>query len=476
MSSPSPRLDAPPNTSSVIDKIWSQHLVTELSGGLSLVHIDRVMMHERSGGIALTELANSRRSVAHPELAFATIDHVVETLPGRTAHTRVPGGAQFIGDLRSGVAANGIRIFDLDDPRQGIVHVISPELGVALPGITLVCNDSHTGTVGGVGALAWGIGTTELSNSLASQCLMIEAPLTMRIELSGMAAAGTTAKDVILHLIGVIGADGARGYTVEFAGTMVDRMSIEERLTICNLAVEFAARTAIVAPDARTFEYLAGTEFAPSGAVWEHAVRAWTALRSDPAARYAKRVSIDCSEVIPQITWGTSLAHVMPITGRIPRADEHRQLPAASVERALHYMGLTPGEPILGQPIDVAFIGSCTNSRISDLRAAAKVLRGRTVADGVLAICVPGSQQVKAQAEREGLDKIFKTAGFSWREPGCSMCFYAGGESFAGMRSVTTTNRNFENRQGPGTRSHLASPATVAASAIAGAIADPRIV
>jgi 3-isopropylmalate/(R)-2-methylmalate dehydratase large subunit len=457
---------------SIIDKIWSQHLVSDLGAGTCLVHIDRIMMHDRGGGLTLRKLTESGNPVARPASVFATVDHVVETFPGRTSTTSIPGGETLIRELRSGARRHAVRMLDIDDPGQGIVHVVSPELGIVLPGLTLICNDSHTGTVGGVGALAWGVGTTELEHALATQCLLMEAPRTMRIELVGPPPEGTSAKDLVLHLIGVLGADGGRGRTVEFVGSVVDRMSVQERLTLCNMAVEFSARTAVVAPDDTTTEFLAGTDFAPKGAEWELAVAEWAALRSDAGATYAETASVDCSAVAPQVTWGTSPAHVIAVQDRVPGPSD--RLPAAEAERALRYMGLTPGQPILGLPIDAAFIGSCTNSRIDDLRAAAAALRGRQAAPGVRAICVPGSGAVKRQAEAEGLDEVFRAAGFSWREPGCSMCFHAGGEGFAGQRVVTTTNRNFEHRQGAGARSHLASPATVAASAVAGSIADPR--
>ncbi|MET8796461.1 3-isopropylmalate dehydratase large subunit [Nocardia sp. NPDC004568] len=455
----------------IIDKIWARHVVADLGDGTCLIYIDRTMVHDRGGGLVLRAMTDSGNRVARPESVFATVDHVVETIPGRTDRTSVPGGATFIGELRAGTRRHGVRLFDVDDPGQGIVHVISPETGIALPGTTLCCNDSHTCTVGGVGALGFGVGTTELEQSLVTGCLLLDRPRTMLIELTGSLPVGTGAKDMLLYLIGVLGADSARGCAVEFAGSVVARMSIEERLTVSNMAVELGARTAVVAPDDSTFEFLAGTPFAPSGADWDVAVQQWRALESDPGASYDATQSISCNSVEPQVTWGTSPAQVVSIMDSIPAPTGPR---GGAAERALRYMGLAPGQPIAGIPIDVAFIGSCTNGRLSDLRAAAAVLRGRTVAKGVRAICVPGSKEVQQQAEREGLADVFRAAGFSWREPGCSMCFYAGGEGFGGFRVVTSTNRNFEHRQGAGARSHLAAPATVAASAVAGAIADPR--
>ncbi|MEJ3653112.1 3-isopropylmalate dehydratase large subunit [Actinomycetes bacterium KLBMP 9759] len=449
----------------VVEKIWARHVVAEPAAGTALVQIDRVLLHDRGGGLTLRKLTDAGRRVVRPAAVVATADHVVDTRPGRTGAGEVPGGEVLLAELRAGTHRHGLRLLDVGDPGQGIVHVISPEQGIALPGLTLVCNDSHTGTVGGIGALAWGVGTTELEQALATGCLLMAPPRPMRVELIGTRPPAVTAKDVALHLAGVLGDDGAAGCTVEFTGAVVTGMSVEERLTLCNLATELSARTAVVAPDDTTIEYVARTPLAPQGELWDAAVTDWTALRSDPDAGYERTATVDCGGLEPQVTWGTSPAQVVGVHGRVP----------AGPRRALSYMGLRPGQPLLGLPITGAFIGSCTNARISDLRAAAAVLRGRSVAPGVRAICVPGSGAVRRQAEAEGLDAVFRAAGFSWREAGCAMCFHAGGESFAGQRVVTSTNRNFEHRQGASARSHLASPATVAASAVAGAIADPRV-
>jgi 3-isopropylmalate/(R)-2-methylmalate dehydratase large subunit len=404
------------------------------------------------------------------------MDHIVDTTPGRTDDTRMPGGREFITSTRASARAAGIHLFDLGDDRQGIVHVVSPEQGIALPGVTLVCPDSHTCTLGGLGALAWGIGSTEGEHALATKTLAVRKPKRMRIRFTGQLAPRVYAKDMILHLISRFGASGGVGYAIEFAGEAVGSLPVEARLTLCNMAVEFGAWTGIVAPDELTFEYVRGRPFAPQPGQWDAAVAHWRTLHSDPDATFDREIQVDCRGLPPQVTWGTSPQQGCGIDGEVPdpagETDANRR---QSAERALQYMGLSPGTRLAGLPIGAAFIGSCTNSRISDLREAAGVLRGRRVAPGIKAICVPGSSLVKKAAEAEGLDRVFRDAGFEWRESGCSMCFYAGGESFGlEERVVTSTNRNFENRQGPRTRSHLASPATVAASAVAGALADVR--
>ncbi len=458
------------------EKIWAEHTVADLGDGTSLIYIDRIFLHERTGSIALEGLASAGRRVRDPGQVFCTMDHIVDTFPGRGDVTLMPGGQEFIRATRSAARAAGIRLFDIDDPNQGIVHVVSPEQGIALPGVTLVCPDSHTGTVGGLGALAWGIGSTEAEHALATKTLVVSRPRQMRVSFDGRLPFGVTAKDMILALIGSHGASGGVGHVVEFAGEAVRGLEIEARLTLCNMTVEFGAWSGIVAPDEKTFSYLEGRPFAPSGRMWDQALARWRTLVTDPDARFDAEIRIDAAAITPRVTWGTSPQHEIGIDGRVPDpADEADSGRRQAMERALAYMALEPDSPIAGLPVDAAFIGSCTNSRLSDLRTAADVLRGRRVADGVKAICVPGSSRVKAAAEAEGLDRVFTDAGFEWRESGCSMCFYAGGESFgARERVITSTNRNFENRQGPGTRSHLASPATVAASAIAGRIADVR--
>ena len=461
---------------SLFDKLWAQHVVAELDAESSLLHIDRVFLHERTGSIALQTLEQDGRAVRHPELAFCTMDHIVDTLPGRGDQTLMPGGTAFIQTTRDTAKRAGIRLFDVRDPLQGIVHVISPEQGIVLPGTTVVCPDSHTCTQGALGALAWGIGSSEAEHVLATQTLRVAKPRSMRVSLEGALGAGVGAKDLMLWLIARESASGAKGHAVEFAGAAVRALPVEARLTLCNLAVEFSAFTGMVAPDDVVFQYLAGRRFAPAAAQWDQALAHWRTLHSGPQARFDRELNLDVSQVEPMVTWGTSPEHAVGIGAAVP--DPALCADAVSrrgMERALQYMDLQPGQRLQDLPIGAAFIGSCTNSRLSDLRAAAQLLRGRKVAAGVRAICVPGSMQVKRDAEAEGLDRIFVDAGFEWRESGCSMCFYAGGESFGlRQRVISTTNRNFESRQGPQTRSHLASPITVAASALAGRIADPR--
>ncbi len=463
---------APPRT--LFDKIWEQHVVLETAGRASLIAIDRVFLHERTGSIALKSLGQAGRSVLDPARVFCTMDHIVDTFPGRGDDTRMPGGRAFITETRETARAAGIHLFDVRDPDQGIVHVISPELGIVLPGATLVAPDSHTCTQGALGAFAWGIGSTEAEHALATGTLRVARPQTMRIRFEGVLGPGVTAKDLALAVIARHGSAGGNGYVVEYAGAAVRALEIEARLTLCNMATEFSAVAGIIAPDEKTFDFLSGRRFAPKGALWEQAVSSWRALATDEEARFDREIEVDVGDLAPMVTWGTSPQHAVEVTGIVP-ALEDSGTSREAYDRALAYMGLEPGAPLEGLPIGAAFIGSCTNSRISDLRRAAALLEGRHVARGVRAICVPGSMSVKRQAEAEGLDAVFRAAGFEWRESGCSMCFYAGGESFeAGQRVVSSTNRNFESRQGPGTRTHIASPETVAASAIAGHIADAR--
>lgn len=460
----------------IIEKLWDEHSVADLGDGSHLLYIDRVMFHERTGSIALKGLAAAGRAVRNPEQVFGCMDHIVDTIPGRTDATMVPGGIAFITETREAAMAAGVHLFDLGDDRQGIVHVVSPEQGIAVPGVTLVCPDSHTCTQGALGALAWGIGSTEAEHAMATKTLVVRKPRLMRVSFEGQPGHGVTAKDLILHLIGEYTASGGGGYAIEFAGPAVRAMPMEARFTLCNMAVEFGAWTGIIAPDETTFAYSEGRPFAPQGQLWDQALAHWRGLPTDADATFDREIVIDCANIVPQVTWGTSPQHEIGIDGVVPDpADESDDNRRKSMVRALEYMGLEPGTPLEGIPIDSAFIGSCTNSRLSDLRSAASILQGRKVADGVKAICVPGSGQVKLAAEAEGLDRVFTEAGFEWREAGCSMCFFAGGENL-GMdkRAVSSTNRNFENRQGPRTRTHLASPTTVAASAIAGALADVR--
>ncbi|MCP1336974.1 3-isopropylmalate dehydratase large subunit [Futiania mangrovi] len=459
----------------IIDKVWNAHAVADLGNGRTLIHVDRHVLHDVSSPQAFSGLKAAGRKVRNPELTFATADHIVSTDPGRTDAT-VPGGEEMIVALRRNTAASGIRNFDIDDPQQGIVHVIAPELGIALPGATLTCGDSHTSTVGALGAMAWGIGTSEVEHILATQTAILRRPRTMRIRFTGTRPEGVSAKDIVLHLIATIGTAGATGHAVEYAGPVVEAMSIEERLTLCNMTVELGGRFGMVAPDETTFAYLKGKPYAPTGAMWDAAVAAWRELRTDEGATFDREVEIDVSGLVPQVSWGTSPQDTAGIDARVPDpAAESDPKRRAGLERALAYMGLEPGAPIAGVEVQRVFIGSCTNSRIEDLRAAAAIARGRKVAPGVQAMVVPGSGTVAAAAKAEGLDRVFMEAGFAWREPGCSMCAGINADKVGpGERCVATSNRNFEGRQGPGARTHLASPATAAAAAVTGRITDPR--
>jgi 3-isopropylmalate/(R)-2-methylmalate dehydratase large subunit len=459
----------------LFDRIWNAHVVRDLGNGVALVAIDRIFLHERTGSIALKSLKESGRRLADPSRVFCTMDHIVDTIPGRGDDTRMPGGRAFIVETRAAAREAGIHLFDVRDPDQGIVHVISPELGIVLPGATVVCPDSHTCTQGAMGALAWGIGSTEAEHALATGTLRVTRPKTMRVSFTGTLPAGVTAKDLSLAMISRHGSAGGNGYAVEYAGEAVTALDVEARLTLCNMATEFSALTGLIAPDDRTFAYLEGRRFAPRGPLWDRAVTAWQGLRSDDGAAYDREIEIDAGALEPMVTWGTSPQHATGVSGRVPDLAGSGTSREA-YERALAYMDVRPGVLLQSLAIGAAFIGSCTNSRISDLRRAAAVLRGRRVAPGVRAICVPGSMSVKRQAEAEGLDRVFRESGFEWRESGCSMCFYAGGESFgARERVISSTNRNFESRQGPETRTHIASPETVAASAVAGHMADARL-
>ncbi|WP_091977635.1 MULTISPECIES: 3-isopropylmalate dehydratase large subunit [Bradyrhizobium] len=458
----------------MLAKIWDQHVIARLSDDTDLLHVDRHLLHDLGGSRGLLDLKSRGLSVHNPELTFATPDHAISTARGRAGTIKI--GLELLAALRVETSASGIRMFDIDEPGQGIVHVIGPELGLSLPGCVIVCGDSHTCTHGGLGALAFGIGSSELTHVLATQALIQRRPKTMRVKFEGKLSLGVTAKDLILALIGHIGAAGGTGYAVEYAGSAIREMPVEGRLTICNLSIELGAKMGMVAPDEKTFEYLRGRPYAPEGEMWDQAVNAWRELPSDSDASFDQEVLIDVTKIIPQVTWGISPEHVIGVDGRIPDPQEIAD-PArrAAFEAALDYMGLQAGAAIAGTPVDWVFIGSCTNSRLSDLRAAAEVARGRKVAPGVRAWIVPGSETVKRDAVAEGLDKVFLDAGFEWREPGCSMCLAANGETVApGQRSVSTSNRNFVGRQGPRARTHLASPATAAAAAIAGAIADVR--
>ncbi len=458
------------------EKMRALHEVARFDDGTSLIYIDRIILHERTGSIALTNMIEEARPVLCPDMVFATIDHIVDTRPGRPSLSRMPGGEVFIDAMRTTTSQLGLRLFDVDDPRQGIVHVMAPEQGIALPGLTIVCPDSHTCTLGGLGALAWGIGSTDCEHALATRTLRVANHRQMRIWVEGSMPPWLSAKDIIIHLIERYSTSGAKGYVIEFDGPAIRQMEIEQRLTLCNMAVEFGAFSAFVSPDAKTLDYVRGRPFAPRPRHQDAAQSHWLALTSDTGALFDREIHLDIAQLSPRITWGTSPQQAIPIDGHIPAPSSDANLSAArSDQRALDYMGLKSGESLLGKKIDAAFIGSCTNSRLSDLRRAADILRSRRIADHVTAICVPGSTQVKQAAEAEGLHLIFQQAGFEWQEAGCAMCFFAGGHSFgAQARVISSTNRNFEGRQGPGTRTHIASPETVALSALNGCISDLR--
>jgi 3-isopropylmalate/(R)-2-methylmalate dehydratase large subunit len=457
------------------DKMWQSHVVRDYGGGRALVHIDRHMVHEGSSPEAFDGLRKAGRRVRNPELTFAVLDHVISTLPGRTAETFAPGRER-ITLLQKNCRQFGIPMFDVPDPRNGIAHVVAPELGIALPGNTLVCGDSHTSTCGGVGAYAWGIGTTEVQQVLATQALILKRPRTMRVVFEGQLPRGIYAKDLILHLIARHGVAGGVGHALEYAGSAIRALPVEARMTICNMSIEFGARCGFVAADDTTFEYVARRPLAPKGAAFEAALARWRGLASDDDAVFDREHVIDCATLSPQVSWGTSPQSVIGVSDLVPDpatppAHETRE----SVTRSLAYMGLTPGMRLEGLPVDFAFIGSCTNSRLSDLEIAAEVVKGRHVSPGVRALVVPGSQKVKAAAEAMGLDRVFEEAGFEWRNAGCSMCVAANEDVVpAGSRCISTSNRNFENRQGAGSRTHLASPAMVAAAAVTGRITDVR--
>lgn len=450
----------------LFDKLWAMHRVGEAGDGEDLIAVDRLLLHERTGGVALKSLAEKGVSVRDPRRVFAIMDHIVSFRSGRGRdEARSPGGEAFILETRDMAARAGIHLIDTDNPSQGIVHVVAPELGIALPGLTMACPDSHTCSLGALGALAWGIGSSDAEHAMATGTLRLMKPRQMRVTVNGTLAPGVSAKDLALYLIAKYGAAGGKRCAIEFAGEAISALEIEERLTLCNMAVEFAAFTALIAPDARTFAYVAGRPFSPATEHEAAASAHWAGLRTDGDAVFDEELVIDARDVSPQVSWGTSPEHTVALNGTVPLDAD---------ARALAYSGLTPGAAVRGLPIGGAFIGSCTNGRLSDLKAAAEILRGRRVAPGVRAVCVPGSQAVRREAAALGIDKIFIEAGFEWGEPGCAMCFYAGGETFPpGTRVLSSTNRNFEGRQGPGVRTHLASPAVVAASAIAGRICAP---
>jgi 3-isopropylmalate/(R)-2-methylmalate dehydratase large subunit len=456
----------------MFDKIWARHVVAEGPGGQTLLYIDRHLLHEGSTH-AFSRLRQAGRRIRRPDLAFATADHYVPTT-AREAGIPDPEIRSMIDSLTHSTREREITYFGLGDARRGIVHVIGPEQGLTLPGLTLVCGDSHTSTHGAVGALAFGIGSTEVEHVLATQTLWQRKPKVMRITVNRQLGLGVTAKDLILALIAEIGASGGVGHAIEYAGSTIAGLSMEERMTVCNMSIEAGARAGMIAPDATTFAYLEGRPYAPTGDAWGKALAYWRTLPTDPGAGFDREVEIDASGIAPTVTWGTSPQDAVPITGRVPDpatvADPVRR---ASMERALAYMDLRPGTPLTEVKIDRVFIGSCTNSRLEDLRAAAAVVKGRRAV--VPAWVVPGSGLVKQAAESEGLDRIFVGAGFEWREAGCSMCLGVNGETAAeGERVASTSNRNFEGRQGKGARTHLMSPAMAAAAAVAGWLTDVR--
>ena len=446
----------------VFEKIWQTHRIADLfsdpSGDSALIAIDRIFLHERTGASALNALAEAGRAVADPARVFAVMDHIVDTRPGRGDGTLMQGGEGFITETRAACHAAGITLFDVNDRDQGITHVISPEQGIVLPGCTLVAPDSHTCTQGAFGALAWGIGSSEAEHAMATGTLRVSKPRTMRVTFAGARRAGVTAKDMILALLAREGAGGGAGHVVEFAGEAVRALDMEARMTLCNMATEFAAFSGIIGVDRATTDFLRGRRYAPDP------LPDWSSLVSDADATFDREIALDASAIRPMVSWGTSPGQTAPLGDPIP---------ADADARALDYVGLRAGDSLDGLPVDVAFLGSCTNARLSDLRRAAALVKGRKVAVKT-ALVVPGSSRVKRAAEAEGLDRIFADAGFEWRESGCSLCFYAGGESFpAGSRVISSTNRNFEGRQGPGIRTHIASPEVVAASAVAGKIVAP---
>jgi len=457
------------------DKLWSAHSVHDYGDGVSLLYIDRQLIHEVSSPQAFEGLRSGSRKVRRPAAQLAVADHAVPTrdrdrpIADRMARRQVAL-------LAENSAAFGLRHLGLDDARQGIVHVIGPELGFTLPGMTIVCGDSHTSTHGAFGALAFGIGASECETVLATQTLRQKRAKNMRVRLEGTPAEGVGAKDITLALIGTLGSAGAAGHAIEYSGGTVRAMTMESRMTLCNMSIEAGARMGLIAPDRTTFAYIQGRPMAPQGAQWTAALAYWRTLVSDADARFDSTVDMNVSALAPQVTWGTSPDQVAPISGKVPSPDrDGTGIARLKVARALEYMGLTPGTELSDVAIDDVFIGSCTNGRIEDFRAAAAVLRGRKIAPQVTAIAVPGSGAVKRQAEAEGLDAIFKQAGFEWREPGCSLCVAMNDDRLAqGRRCASTSNRNFEGRQGPGARTHLMSPASAAASAIAGHIADVR--
>jgi 3-isopropylmalate/(R)-2-methylmalate dehydratase large subunit len=459
------------------DKIWDSHLVDIDEGGNGILYIDRHLVHEVTSPVAFSGLRVNGRKVRRPDATFAVPDHNVPTTSDRLQGVIKNDESRIqVETLDRNAKDFGINYFPMNDIRQGIVHVTGPEQGLTLPGSTIVCGDSHTATHGAFGALAFGIGTSEVEHVLATQTLQQKRSKNMLINVTGTMPLGVTAKDVILAIIGKIGTAGGTGYVVEFAGPVIRELTMEGRMTVCNMTIEGGARAGLIAPDEKTFEYLKGRPYAPKGAAFEQAVAYWKTLVSDPGAKYDAVVELDVSTIEPVVTWGTSPQDVAPISGAVPDpAKVTDPVKRAGLERALDYMGLTAGMPVSEIKVDKVFVGSCTNGRIEDIREVARIAKGRKVAAGVHAFVVPGSGLVKHQAEAEGLDKILVEAGFEWREPGCSMCLAMNGDELKpGERAASTSNRNFEGRQGPGGRTHLVSPAMAAAAAVTGRLTDVR--
>ena len=459
----------------IVEKIWDDHVVAQEAGAPAVLAVDLHLVHEVTSPQAFSGLRARGLTVRHPERTVATADHSVPTLP-RNLPMADPMAAAQVDQLTRNCAEFGIPLHGIGDPGQGIVHVIGPQLGLTQPGMTIVCGDSHTATHGAFGALAFGIGTSEVEMVLATQTLLQRQPKTYEVRVDGRLAPGVSSKDIILALIARIGIGGGTGHVFEYTGDAIRALTMEQRMTICNMSIEGGAKAGLIAPDDTTFEYVAGRPHAPAGAAWDAALERWRSLPSDDGARYDRSITIDAAALEPMVTYGTNPGMGIPITSRVPSPDEQTDASAKrALERALEYMDLQPGQAILGQKVDVVFVGSCTNGRISDLRLAAEVLKNRKVADGVRMMIVPGSDEVKREAEREGLQHIFRAAGAEWREAGCSMCIAMNGDQLSpGPYAISTSNRNFEGRQGKGGRTFLASPLTAAASAVRGEVSDPR--
>jgi len=459
----------------LFDKVWDSHVVERLDDGTCVLYIDRHLVHEVTSPQAFEGLRLAGRIVRRPDATIAVVDHNIPT-SDRSVGIAEPESRIQVETLEANVAAFGVPYFPVRDARQGIVHIIGPEQGISLPGMTIVCGDSHTSTHGAMGALAFGIGTSEVEHVLATQTLLQKPAKNMLVQADGLLAPGITAKDLVLAVIGRIGTAGGTGHVIEYAGEAVRALDMAGRMTVCNMSIEAGARAGLIAPDDTTFAYVKGRPYAPQGEAFDRAVEYWRSLPSDPGARYDRVVTLDASEIAPMVTWGTSPETVLPITGSVPDpASVEDEAVRIQMQRMLDYMALTPGQKLADIAVDVVFIGSCTNGRIEDIRAAAAIARGKRVAAGVRAMVVPGSGLVKLQAEAEGLDQILLDAGFEWREAGCSMCLGMNPDKLKpGQRCASTSNRNFEGRQGPGGRTHLLSPAMAAAAAVTGRLTDVR--